>query len=67
MTWLDCLGVHRFRSAKDAKEAKAEAERKGMVIDESLLFDSNVITPGTEFMQKVRHPLTAMAVTPPDP
>lgn len=45
----------RFRSAKDLKEARAEAEKKGVVINEDLLFDSNVITPGTEFMDKVSH------------
>ncbi len=43
----------RFRSAKDAREAREEAARKGIVVDEETIFDSNCITPGTEFMAVV--------------
>ncbi len=40
----------RFRAAKDAAEAREEAVKKGVVIDDATVFDSNCITPGTEFM-----------------
>ena len=44
----------RFRAAKDAREMREEAQRKGVVVDEESVFDSNCITPGTEFMGMVR-------------
>ncbi|DBA92644.1 TPA: hypothetical protein ACH3X1_002861 [Trebouxia sp. C0004] len=42
----------RFRSARDAEEARAEAVRKGEVISPDS-FDSNCITPGTPFMARL--------------
>jgi 5''-3'' exonuclease len=51
----------RFRSAKDMRDAAAEAQKKqrGVVGQDKAasttagVFDSNCITPGTEFMEKV--------------
>lgn len=43
----------RFRAAKDAAEQREELRRKGEVVDEGSIFDSNCITPGTEFMAKL--------------
>ncbi|KAA0160679.1 hypothetical protein FNF28_05378 [Cafeteria roenbergensis] len=43
----------RFRAAKDAAEARAEAREMGEVFDDEDLFDSNQITPGTPFMARV--------------
>ena len=44
----------RFRSAKDMKEAAKEANKKKKEkVQETDMFDSNCITPGTEFMDKV--------------
>mmetsp|Transcript_39060 Transcript_39060/g.87348 ORF Transcript_39060/g.87348 Transcript_39060/m.87348 type:complete len:1924 (+) Transcript_39060:98-5869(+) len=43
----------RFASAKDREAARLAAEQKGEVVDASAVFDSNCITPGTEFMQRV--------------
>jgi len=40
----------RFRSAKDAQEALEELETK---VDSSQVFDSNCITPGTQFMARL--------------
>lgn len=40
----------RFRSAKDAEEMMKELARKGEKIPDKKPFDSNCITPGTEFM-----------------
>ena len=37
----------RFRTARDAKEKREEAERKGEKLPEEKAFDSNCITPGT--------------------
>jgi 5'-3' exoribonuclease 1 len=51
----------RFRSAKDAAAAKAEAADRGEDVDEGTVFDSNCITPGTEFMAKVTNHLKVMA------
>ncbi|CAM9730330.1 unnamed protein product, partial [Ectocarpus sp. 6 AP-2014] len=46
----------RFRARKDMQEAKLIAESKGEVVDDTAVFDSNCITPGTEFMAKIsRH------------
>jgi hypothetical protein len=60
MSRVSSPGVHelvrrgRFRAAQEREEQTAEAERKGIVIDKENLFDSNCITPGTEFMVMVR-------------
>ena len=43
----------RFRSAKDASVILAEARARGDEVDESNVFDSNCITPGTDFMLKL--------------
>ncbi|KAI0559013.1 5'-3' exoribonuclease [Gracilaria domingensis] len=40
----------RFRSAKDAERAMADAIARGDQIPDGKPFDSNCITPGTEFM-----------------
>lgn len=40
----------RFRSAKDAERALSEAIARGDDIPEGIPFDSNCITPGTQFM-----------------
>lgn len=45
--------ARRFRSAEDRLEQMKVAQRNGVVIDESSIFDSNCITPGTEFMEQV--------------
>ncbi|KRZ07649.1 5'-3' exoribonuclease 1 [Trichinella zimbabwensis] len=46
----------RFMSAKEAADSKLKAVRKGEVIPDSEPFDSNCITPGTEFMDRLhRH------------
>lgn len=43
----------RFRSAKDAERAMAEAIQRGDDIPSGMQFDSNVITPGTHFMHRL--------------
>jgi 5'-3' exoribonuclease 1 len=46
----------RFKSANEMKEAIATAKRTGQSVSAGKPFDSNCITPGTEFMEKVcRH------------
>jgi 5'-3' exoribonuclease 1 len=45
--------ARRFRAAQERVESVAKAREKGEVIDEETLFDSNCITPGTEFMETV--------------
>lgn len=45
--------ARRFRAAQDRAEAVLKAKQKGEVIDEETMFDSNCITPGTEFMDTV--------------
>ncbi|KAG5354373.1 5'-3' exoribonuclease 1 [Yarrowia sp. C11] len=42
----------RFRTALDAEKAKAKALEEGTILKEDQ-FDSNAITPGTEFMEKL--------------
>ena len=43
----------RFRSAKDASVLLAEARARGENVDESKVFDSNCITPGTAWMARM--------------
>ncbi|KAI3622886.1 exo2 [Malassezia furfur] len=43
----------RFRTAQEAKDNLEKARRRGEAIPESAPFDSNCITPGTIFMQKL--------------
>ena len=45
--------ARRFRAAQERQESIAKARQKGETIDEENLFDSNCITPGTEFMEQV--------------
>ena len=40
----------RFRAAKDARENLDEMRRRGEEVDMAQVFDSNCITPGTQFM-----------------
>ena len=42
----------RFRSAKDAAQAAVEARQRGEEVPPDV-FDSNCITPGTEWMARV--------------
>uniref|UniRef100_A0A336LMV3 5'-3' exoribonuclease 1 n=1 Tax=Culicoides sonorensis TaxID=179676 RepID=A0A336LMV3_CULSO len=43
----------RFRSAKDAEILEQKAKSKGEVFSTEARFDSNCITPGTEFMSRL--------------
>ncbi|KAI9256901.1 exoribonuclease 1 [Sporodiniella umbellata] len=43
----------RFRTAKDAEDARQKAIEKGEELPEDDPFDTNCITPGTEFMIKL--------------
>jgi 5'-3' exoribonuclease 1 len=43
----------RFRTAKEAKEIRDKALRKGEILPEDDAFDSNAITPGTPFMARL--------------
>jgi 5'-3' exoribonuclease 1 len=43
----------RFRAARDLAEARREAASRGEVHTDEDVFDSNCITPGTEFMEAV--------------
>jgi len=45
--------ARRFRAAQDRMESIAKAKHNGVEVDENIMFDSNCITPGTEFMEKV--------------
>ncbi|KZC09221.1 5'-3' exoribonuclease 1 [Dufourea novaeangliae] len=47
----------RFRAAKDAQMHEAAAKASGILIPEGKKFDSNCITPGTEFMYKLNDQL----------
>jgi hypothetical protein len=49
-TLLVCI---RFRSAQERRDAEAKAAELGEPVEADNLFDSNVITPGTDFMTKV--------------
>lgn len=45
--------ARRFRTALDAENAKLKAIEQGLDMPKEDAFDSNCITPGTEFMQKL--------------
>lgn len=45
--------ARRFRAAQDRTASIAQARAKGDEVDENSLFDSNCITPGTEFMSVI--------------
>lgn len=45
--------ARRFRAAQDRLDRIAKAKDKGEIIDDHSLFDSNCITPGTDFMDEV--------------
>lgn len=45
--------ARRFRTALDAENAKEKAIQQGLEMPKEDPFDSNCITPGTEFMQKL--------------
>ncbi|XP_047139268.1 5'-3' exoribonuclease 1 isoform X1 [Hydra vulgaris] len=47
----------RFRTAKEAEEAIRKAIQKGQTLPPDDRFDSNCITPGTEFMWRLQHQL----------
>lgn len=47
----------RFRSAKEAEVLESKAKAKGQEIPKEARFDSNCITPGTEFMAKLNEQL----------
>ncbi|KAF7692283.1 hypothetical protein HF521_009893 [Silurus meridionalis] len=47
----------RFRSAKEAEEKIKKALEKGEVLPTEARFDSNCITPGTEFMVRLQEQL----------
>ncbi|KAG7457013.1 hypothetical protein MATL_G00241860 [Megalops atlanticus] len=47
----------RFRSAKEAEEKIKKALEKGEVLPTEARFDSNCITPGTEFMARLQEQL----------
>ncbi|KAM5537240.1 hypothetical protein V8D89_009173 [Ganoderma adspersum] len=47
----------RFRTAKEAREVREKAESKGEKLPETKAFDSNCITPGTEFMARLSEQL----------
>ncbi|KAL8631848.1 hypothetical protein Q9189_002428 [Teloschistes chrysophthalmus] len=49
--------ARRFRTARDAEAAKEKAIREGAKMPAEDAFDSNCITPGTEFMAKLTRQL----------
>ncbi|XP_044268734.1 5'-3' exoribonuclease 1 isoform X2 [Tribolium madens] len=53
----------RFRSAKDAEKMELEAKNKGEKLPDVERFDSNCITPGTEFMARLHEQLKYFVVS----
>ncbi|TRX92983.1 hypothetical protein FHL15_006121 [Xylaria flabelliformis] len=49
--------ARRFRTALDAEQAREKAVREGQELPKEDPFDSNCITPGTEFMAKLTRQL----------
>ncbi|KAI1486558.1 exoribonuclease 1 [Biscogniauxia mediterranea] len=49
--------ARRFRTALDAEQARNKAVREGIELPKEDPFDSNCITPGTEFMAKLTRQL----------
>lgn len=49
--------ARRFRTALDAEQARDKALREGQELPKEAPFDSNCITPGTEFMAKLSRQL----------
>lgn len=49
--------ARRFRTALDAEKAREKALREGVELPTEAAFDSNCITPGTEFMAKLTRQL----------
>ena len=49
--------ARRFRTALDAEKAREKALREGIEMPTEAAFDSNCITPGTEFMAKLTRQL----------
>ena len=47
----------RFRSAKEAEKREEEAKKRGEELPKEARFDSNCITPGTEFMDRLHKAL----------
>jgi 5'-3' exoribonuclease 1 len=45
--------ARRFRAAQERMESITKAKQRGETVDEENMFDSNCITPGTEFMEIV--------------
>lgn len=45
--------ARRFRAAQERQESVLKAKQRGDTVDEEAMFDSNCITPGTEFMEIV--------------
>jgi len=49
--------ARRFRTALDAEQAREKAQKIGVEMPKEAAFDSNCITPGTEFMAKLTRQL----------